>query len=158
VALSARFGFDLDPAALTPAEVAVCRRATGIYREVRDLVQLGDLFRLITPDEPGGGGRAALGCCDPAGRRAVVFGYQVGDPAGDDGQAGDGTARHEGQASCPVPWARSDRSYQVRQLTLTSEDEVVSERGGADLMARGLPWPLSSPQTAAIWLVAAAAG
>jgi alpha-galactosidase len=144
VAMTARFGFDLDPAKLSPAELATCRRAAAIYREVRDLVQLGDLIRLIAPDAPGSAGRVALGFCGPAARRAVVFGYQL-DPD-DSGPT----------APCPVPWADQDLTYQIRQLTLTSDHETVTNRAGAELLTDGLPWPLTTQRTALIWIVGAA--
>ena len=140
VAMSARFGFDLDPATLSPAERTVCRRAATIYREVRDLVQLGDEFRLIAPDAPGSEGRAALAFCGPAARRAVVFGYQLAE-----GSGGPAT-------SCPAPWVHPDLAYRVRQLTLTSGDEIATERTGASLLTDGLAWPLTTERTAVLWL------
>ena len=141
VAMSARFGFDLDPASLSPAERAACRRATAIYLEVRDLVQLGDLIRLIPPDAPGSAGRVALGFCGLAARRAVVFGYQLAERSGN-------TA-----ASCPVPWADAGLRYRIRQLTLTGDGEDVTERDGASLLTDGLTWPLTAERTAVIWLL-----
>src|SRR5215475_1779561 len=137
VAMSARFGFDVDPQTLSPAERTVCRRAAAIYREVRDLVQLGELVRLIAPDAPGSGGRAALAFCGPAARRAVVFGYQLAE--------GGGSA-----PPCPAPWADPGLAYRVRQLTLTSEDEIAAERTGASLLANGLAWPLTGERSAVI--------
>src|SRR5690606_31122166 len=46
VAMSARFGFDLDTATLTDEERATCRAATRTYLEHAELVQDGDLHRL----------------------------------------------------------------------------------------------------------------
>jgi alpha-galactosidase len=142
VAMTARFGFDLDPAALSQAEHRLCRRAADIYREVRDLVQGGELFRLIAPDAPGSAGRVALAFCGPATGRAVVFGYQLSASTG--GQAA---------GPCPVPWAGTDVTYRVRQLTLTSEAEVATERSGDGLLTDGLAWPLTAERTAVVWLV-----
>ncbi|HEY2505395.1 MAG TPA: alpha-galactosidase [Streptosporangiaceae bacterium] len=149
VAMSARFGFDLDPATLTPAELAACQRAAAIYANVRDLVQLGDLFRLISPDAPGG--RAALGYAgntDGAagrarGRRGVVFGYQLTDAEQD-----------RGLTPCPVPWADREARYRIQQLTLTrGGQDRESIQAGAELRAHGLAWPLQAARTAVIWLV-----
>ncbi len=150
VAMSARFGFDLDPAELSPAELAVGKRATTLYREVRDLVQLGDLFRLIPPDEPDSGGRVALGFSDPSRHRGVVFGYQVAEAV-----AVPDDACVPLSAACPVPWARAGLQYRVRQLTLTSTDELLTQLAGTQLLAAGLPWPLRAARTAVIWLVTA---
>jgi alpha-galactosidase len=139
VAMSARFGFDLDPATLSAAERAACQRAAALYRHIRDLVQLGDLFRLIAPDDDGE--RAALGYTDETARRGVVLGYQIADASGPNA------------GSCPVPWVSSRRSYRVRRLSLTSDAELASARSGAELLATGLQWPLRRALTAAIWLV-----
>jgi alpha-galactosidase len=137
--MGARFGFDLDPVTLSPAERAACRRAALVYSGIRDLVQFGDLFRLIGPDEPGG--RAALGFAGTTRRRGVVLGYQLS-------AASDPVA-----ATCPVPWATSELTYRIQQLTLTSDAEQVTTRPGADLLAEGLPWPLAAARSAVIWLV-----
>ncbi len=145
VAMSARFGFDLDPAALSPAERSICRRAAAIYREVRDVVQRGELFRLIPPDAPGSAGRVALALCGRTARRAVVFGYQLS--ASNGGPVAD---------PCPAPWAERDVMYRVRQLTLTGEDEIATERTGDSLLADGLAWPLTAERTAVLWVVSGA--
>ena len=68
VAMSARFGFDVDFAAMTDDELAVCRRAVALYRDVRPLVQQGDVWRLIPPNE-----RAALSYVSADGNRAVLL-------------------------------------------------------------------------------------
>lgn len=135
VAMSVRFGFDIDTAALSPAELGVCRRATGAYRRVADLVQQGDLHRLVAP-VPGPGERAALAYVAPDRRRAVVFGYQVEDLLSG---AGPGTLR--------VTGLDPDLAYRVREIDLASGDVVEGElpRDG------GLAWPLRRALTAAIW-------
>ncbi len=74
VAMSARFGFDIDFAGMTDDELAVCRRAVALYRDVRPLVQQGDLWRLVPPDE-----RAALSYVSADGDRAVIFAFQLTD-------------------------------------------------------------------------------
>jgi alpha-galactosidase len=143
VAMSARLGFDLDPETLAPDELAICQRAASIYREVRDLVQLGDLYRLIAPDAPGSAGRVAMAFCGPGANQAVVFGYQLGPVSGDG----------EATAPLPLPWAVTDGIYQVRQVSLASEHETVTERDGTSLLAAGLSWPLTAERTAAVWLL-----
>jgi hypothetical protein len=42
--------------------------------------------------------------------------------------------------------------YRVRQVTLTSEDEIVTERAGASLLSEGITWPLTAERTAVLWL------
>ena len=82
VAMAGRFGFDLDLRRLTDDERAVCRRAVEDDHAIRDLVQHGDLHRLVSPI---GSDRAALAHLDPAGERAVVFAWVF--PADDAAEA-----------------------------------------------------------------------
>jgi alpha-galactosidase len=141
VAMSARFGFDLDPATLSEHERAICRRAAGLYREIRDLVQQGELFRLIAP--AGDGGRAALAYAEDGGRRCVVFGYQL-------------SAAGPGEPPCPVAGISSGLSYHVRRVSLPGPEESLGIASGRELLASGLDWPLSRPRTAVLWLLDAA--
>ena len=77
VALSGRFGFDLDLESLSDAELAVCHRAVAVARRTQDLVQQGDLVRLVSPVEGDDRSRAALAHLSSDRRRAVVFGYRL---------------------------------------------------------------------------------
>lgn len=72
VAMSGRFGVDLDLTALDDDEWATCRQAVDDYHELRDLVQRGELHRLVSPVDAD---RAALAFVDATGERAVVFAY-----------------------------------------------------------------------------------
>ena len=44
-----RFGLELSPDIMTEAEIEQCRKAIAEYKEVRDVIQLGDLYRLYPP-------------------------------------------------------------------------------------------------------------
>jgi len=151
VALSARFGFDLDPATLTPAEAAACREAAALYREIRDLVQFGELIRLIPPDED----RAALAYADQHCRRIAVLGYQLADAPPGHGSPAPAVARPAAASglSCPVAGVLPAASYQVRRIRLAAEDTDLGTSTGARLLADGLAWPLRSARTAVIWLL-----
>jgi alpha-galactosidase len=150
VAMSARFGFDLDPQTLSPAERRACRRAASIYGEVRDLVQLGDMFRLIPPDA----GRAALGFADSGRRRCVIFGYQLADDAPAD-PGGPADPADPAGTACPIAGLRPDTAYRVRELSLSGDDRDHGVRAGGSLLTEGLAWPLTAARTAAIWLLEA---
>jgi alpha-galactosidase len=156
VALSARFGFDLDPATLTAAEAAVCREAAALYREIRDLVQFGELIRLIPPEED----RAALAYADERRRQIAVLGYQLADaPAGHDSRTP--AVAHPAAVSglrCPVAGVLPAASYKVRRIRLAAEDADLGISTGARLLADGLAWPLRSARTAVIWLLTRQAG
>ena len=135
VAMSARFGFDVDFAALKDAELRVCRRAVALYRGVRPLVQQGDLWRLLPPDE-----RCALSYLAPDGDMAVVFGFQLAE-----GNAGGGAD------SLCLAGLRSDRTYEVTAVDLAAPPDSEGQawrRSGSELMERGLKWPLTAACTA----------
>jgi len=55
VAMSARFGMDLDLVKLPAEDKAICAAAISSYKRIRDVTQLGDLYRLERPrDAPRG--------------------------------------------------------------------------------------------------------
>jgi alpha-galactosidase len=141
VAMSARFGFDLDLAHLSDDERTVCRRAVELYRDIRPLVQQGNLWRLVPP-----GARAALAYVSPDDQRAVVFAFQL-------------TACTDDPEPLHPAGLLPDRTYEVTAVDLaagpgpTSTDVV--QRQGAALMKEGLEWPLRDPCTARIWVLQA---
>jgi len=150
VAMSARFGFDLDTAGLSDQERQVCRAAVEVYLAHRDLVQDGDLHRLVSPwrvgavtskdGEAARTGSAALSYSSPDRRRSIVFAYQLDEPGG------------ATPAAVPLRGLDPELTYEVRRVEPGGPDEVATATG-ADLMDRGLDWPLTAPVTAAIWSV-----
>ncbi len=141
VAMSARFGFDVDLEDLSDDELGVCRRAVALYRSVRPLVQQGDLWRLVPPDA-----RAALAYVSPDGDAAVVFGFQLAEST-----AGAEAAR--------CAWAVSRRTGRTRSpaVDLAAGDArvAVERRSAGELMDQGLAWPLTEACTARIWVLRA---
>jgi alpha-galactosidase len=138
VAMSARFGFDLDLAGLSDEERAICRRAVQLYREIGSLVQLGDLWRLVAPEEGG-----ALAYVSRDGDRAVVFAFQI-------------DVRTADVSPLLLGGLHPDRTYEITAVDLATEptsDPV--HRRGADLLERGLKWPLTDACTACIWTLTA---
>ncbi|MCC8115483.1 MAG: GH36 C-terminal domain-containing protein [Bacteroidales bacterium] len=49
VAMSGRLGMELQPSAMSEDELAMARRAIADYKQVRHIVQQGDLYRIISP-------------------------------------------------------------------------------------------------------------
>ena len=76
VAMSARFGMDLDLTKLSPEDKAVCAGAISAYKKIRDVTSLGDLYRLEDPHQ---GNRGALDFVSPDQSRAVLFVFQLQD-------------------------------------------------------------------------------
>ena len=139
VAMSARFGFDLDLANLTDDEQTVCRRAVQLYRDIRPLVQQGDLWRLVPPGE-----RAALAYVAPDGQRAVVFAFQL-------------TTRSDDPGPLRVGGLHPDRTYEVASFDFAAGTQPhrtdAGRRSGKALMEDGLEWPLRDACTARIWVL-----
>jgi alpha-galactosidase len=142
VAMSARFGFDLDLAALSEEERETCRRAAVAYAGVRDLVQLGELHRLVSP-LGGDGSRAALMYVDESGSRAVVFAYQLAEAA------------QPVEVRLLLAGLDPALDYDVHHIGLSHGAQVdgVVRRSGAMLLEEGLDWPLRDARTAVIWEV-----
>jgi len=76
VAMSGRFGMDLDLTKLSAEDKAICAGAISAYKEIRDITSLGDLYRLEDPHQ---GIRGALNFVSPDQSRAVVFVFQLQD-------------------------------------------------------------------------------
>ncbi len=76
VAMSARFGMDLDLTKLPPADKAICTGAISAYKQIREITAQGDLYRL---EDPHDNFRGALNFVSPDSARAVVFVFQLKD-------------------------------------------------------------------------------
>lgn len=147
VAMSARFGFDLDPRHLTDDERAAAQQAVTTYHRIRHLVQQGDLHRLVSPI---GSDRAALGYLapdatahgDPGVPCAVVFAYRL------EGEAG-------GEAPIGLTGLDPDRRYLITDDTPGSASPArVPSRLGHELAADGgLPWPTEPGPSARVWVI-----
>ena len=74
VAMSVRFGMDLDLNTLSVKDRAICAGAVSAYKQVRDLTQLGDLYRL---EDPHGNYRAAINYVSEDLKRGVMFTFQL---------------------------------------------------------------------------------
>ncbi len=152
VAMSARFGFDVNRDVLTEYEWLVCRRASAHYRRIRPLVQHGDLIRLVSPEH---GPSAALAFTDADRRHAVVFAYQLPPRPGD-------TSRTP--TALAVEGLDPGATYAVTPIDLTTDEPVVpagasetsptampAHATGTELADGFLGWHSDEPCTAAMW-------
>lgn len=73
MAMSGRFGMELQPKDLSEKEKAFARSAIENYKRIRDIVMDGDMYRIISPYE--GKGLYALMYVSKDKKRAVVFDY-----------------------------------------------------------------------------------
>ncbi len=52
-AMAGQFGYELDPAKMTDEEIAAAQEQIAFYKKYRNVVQQGDMYRLVSPyDEP----------------------------------------------------------------------------------------------------------
>ena len=72
VATSAKLGMDLQPRQMTDDEKAYCRLAMSDYNRVKDVVQFGDMYRLLSPYESN---RVSLMYALEDKSHAVVYSY-----------------------------------------------------------------------------------
>lgn len=73
MAMSGRFGMELQPKDLSKKEKEFARVAIENYKHIRDIVMEGDLYRIISPYE--GKGLYAIMYVSKDKKRAVVFDY-----------------------------------------------------------------------------------
>ncbi len=132
VAMSGRFGFDLDLTALTAEEWETCRSAAVTYADLRDLVQQGDLHRLVSPI---GTTRGAVAYVSPDGERAVVFAFRL---PGDDGTT----------PAFALPWLDGGKAYDARDRTPGPTDGPAA--GKVALVGQILVWPVGEPPVASV--------
>jgi len=124
VAMSARFGMDLDLTKLPATDKAICTGAISAYKQIRDVTQLGDLYRLENPHDTF---RGALDFVSTNRERAVIFAFQLRD--------GENKPVHP-QGLDPA------RQYMVKELNPAPGRAALADEGktftGAQLMANGV--------------------
>jgi len=124
VAMSANFGMDLDLVKLSPEDKAVCAGAVSAYKHIREVTQLGDLYRL---ERPHNAPRGALNFVAKDHSRAVVFVFQLKD-----------------EKALPVRPHGLDaaKRYAVRELNPAPGRAALSQEGksftGEELMREGI--------------------
>lgn len=146
VALSARFGIDLDLDSLSPSEMGTLRSAVATARRTQGMVQHGNLHRLVSPVDGVDHSRAALAFVSPAPAgagdlQAVVFRYQIHSPSMP-GSSTDGIDRRDGIDG--FVGIDVQRRYEVIRTTwaetvTTAEPEVLS---GSEVIASLLGWSI----------------
>jgi alpha-galactosidase len=124
VAMSGRFGMDLDLAKLPADEKAICAGAIRAYKQIRDVTHLGDLYRL---ERPHSAARGALNFVSKDRARAVIFVFQLKD----------------GERTFVRPQGLDPaRQYRIRELNPAPGRAALPQQGqtlsGEDLMRNGI--------------------
>ncbi len=130
VAMSGRLGMEIQPKDMTSGEKALCREAIAQYKSIRPVVQMGDLYRLLSPYDKQG--LASLMYVSPDKTQAVFFWWKM---------------EHFVNQHLPVvkmAGLDAGKRYRVHELNridtvpLAFEGQVFT---GAYLMANGLDIP-----------------
>ena len=140
VALSGRFGLDLDLTALSDDETEICRRAVGVARSTQDLVQMAPLHRLHSPVDGEDPSWAALAHISSDADRAVVFAYRLEESPAP-------------PTRLVVPGMDPDADHDVELIDLTSAGSATSTMSGRSLAEDGLEGLPVVPRSARIWRI-----
>ncbi|PTX94523.1 alpha-galactosidase [Opitutus sp. ER46] len=144
VAMSGRLGFELHPKNMTPEEIAFAQKAVVDYKRIRPVVQLGDLYRLVSPWE---NSYASLMYVSEDQKRAVVFVYGLNR-----------LIQSDYPAPLPLQGLAADKHYRVTEINRENND-AKSEHSrvngkqvsGAALLAMGLPVKLGAEYDSAVF-------
>ncbi len=132
VAMSGRLGMEIQPDDMTETEKAQTKKAIEQYKEIRPVVQFGDLYRLLSPyDEKGA---ASLMYVAPEKDKAVYYWWK--------------TRAHRNEILPRVAMKGLDpnKTYTVRELNRIDRKPLSFEGksySGKFLMERGLEMPVN---------------
>lgn len=131
VAMSGRLGMEIQPKNMTDEEKELCRKAIAEYKEIRPVVQFGDLYRLVSPYE--GKNIASLMYCSPQKDKAVFYWWKLE------------TFYNEHLPRVRMDGLDPDKYYKVRELNRIDNEPLPYEGkvfSGRYLMENGLEMPL----------------
>ncbi len=126
VAMSGALGMDVDVDKLSPADRAFAIDAVAAYKSIRDVVQLGDLYRLESPYD---GPRSSM--MFVKNDRGTVFVYGLG---------------RSKAAPLRLKGLEPDRRYRVQELNMAAGTKALEATAtGRELMEEGLRLPALDP-------------
>ena len=133
VAMSGRLGMEIQPKNMTDEEKELCRKAIAEYKQIRPIVQFGDIYRLVSPYDHKG--LASMMYVTEKKDRAVFYWWKTE------------SFQNEHLPRVKMVGLDADGLYQVHELNridqrpLDCEGKVYS---GAYLMGHGLEMPRSN--------------
>jgi alpha-galactosidase len=132
VAMSGRLGMDVDVDKLSVEDREASKAAIATYKSIRDLVQMGEQYRLESPYD---GPRSGL--MYTKGDRAVAFAYSLGDaPAG----------------GLKLKGLGDFKEYHVREINLApGQTGIDVKMSGALLEGQGIPLPAMGKYTSHVF-------
>ena len=130
VAMSGRLGMEIQPKNMTDDEKALCRKAIAEYKQIRPIVQFGDIYRLVSPYDKQG--LASLMYVDETKGKSVFFWWKTE------------SFQNEHLPRVKMAGLDANKNYKVHELNridlrpMDIEGQVFS---GAYLMNHGLEMP-----------------
>ena len=130
VAMSGRLGMEIQPKNMTDDEKLLCRKAIAEYKQIRPIVQFGDIYRLVSPYDKVG--LASLMYVDEAKEKSVFFWWKTE------------SFQNEHLPRVKMAGLDANKNYKVRELNridLKPMDIEGKTFSGAYLMNHGLEMP-----------------
>ena len=130
VAMSGRLGMEIQPKNMTDEEKALCKKAISEYKEIRPVVQFGDLYRLVSPFD--NQGLSSIMYVSEAKDKAVFYWWKLAN-----------------FYNCHLPRVKmagldANKMYKVRELDVIDNKPLDCEGksySGKFLMEHGLEMP-----------------
>jgi alpha-galactosidase len=131
VSMMAQLGLEVDPRQCAPDYLAACRVGIEAYKQVREIVQLGDQYRHAHPFDSA---TPSMNMVSKDQARCLVLAYQTG------------AIQKPLAFSAPVSGLDPARKYELTEINLPAGDDtprVASKTGrtksGKEWMAEGIP-------------------
>ncbi len=131
VAMSGRLGMEIQPRNMTQEERDLCRKAISEYKEIRPVVQLGDIYRLISPYD--GHNMASMMYVSPEKSEAVFYWWKTE------------TLYDDHLPRVKMAGLDPSKTYKIRELNRIDNEPLPYEGlsfSGKFLMENGLEIPL----------------
>ena len=130
VAMAGRLGMELQPKHMTEHEKEVCRKAIAEYKEIRPVVQFGDIYRLVSPYD--GKNMASMMYCSEDKSKAVFYWWKLE------------SFFEEHLPKVCMAGLDSSRNYRIKELNRLDQEPLPYEGkvfSGKFLMETGLEIP-----------------
>ena len=130
VAMSGRLGMEIQPKNMTEEEKDLCRKAISEYKSIRSIVQMGNIYRLVSPYDRLG--VASLMYVTDNKEKAVFYWWKTEQFC------------NQHLPRVKMNGLASEKRYRVKELNRIDNEPLVFEGkvySGAYLMANGLEIP-----------------
>ena len=130
VAMSGRLGMEIQPKNMTDEEKALCKQAIADYKQIRPIVQFGDIYRLVSPYDHLG--VASLMYTTPKKDKAVFYWWKTEHFV------------NEHLPRVKMAGLNPDKQYRIKELNRIDNQPLSFEGksfSGEFLMSNGLEIP-----------------